>query len=331
MATAYFAFSAYYMLRHGPRTRFSVMLGCIFVWWAFSNAKDIVLAIPGWHDEQMQNIITLIDGWSAVTFACLLFELSMPGWVTLKRIALLAMPFAAFSLAYVICRSSVITDIYIGFLMTFGLLVSLVGYHKAKGYIRYAYENYSNVDDIDITWVRRVCLMAIPIQMLWAFVSLVVDKTADSMFYIVTIGVWQSVVHYCRDLKQVAVNVEQTEEAAKPGMRAYPFASELERIVEEDRLYENPNLSLADLTTRIGTNRTYLSDYFSNVKRVTFYDYINELRINRISVPLLTEHPEYTMEYIATKSGFNSLSTFRRAFKKFTGKTPKDFRTGSEG
>jgi AraC-like DNA-binding protein len=39
----------------------------------------------------------------------------------------------------------------------------------------------------------------------------------------------------------------------------------------------------------------------------------------------MQEHPEYTLEYIAAESGFSSISTFRRAFYKFTGKAPSQF------
>ncbi len=37
-------------------------------------------------------------------------------------------------------------------------------------------------------------------------------------------------------------------------------------------------------------------------------------------------HPEYTLEYIAEQSGFNSISTFRRVFIKFNGKNPSQWR-----
>ena len=61
------------------------------------------------------------------------------------------------------------------------------------------------------------------------------------------------------------------------------------------------------------------------MKGTTFYDYVNALRIHKKSVPLMQEHPEYAFDYIARQSGFNSLSTFQRAFRKYTGTTPGKF------
>ena len=152
------------------------------------------------------------------------------------------------------------------------------------------------------------------------------------LYYGSTIVMWQMIIHYSYQLKPVTMEqqqdagttmtLQQTESAYK-----YSFAGELERIVEEEMLYLKPDLSLEDLANRVLTNRTYLSDYFNKVKHTSFYDYINSLRIHKKSVPLMQQHPEYTLEYIAAKSGFLSISTFRRAFRKLTGKSPGQYRS----
>jgi len=108
--------------------------------------------------------------------------------------------------------------------------------------------------------------------------------------------------------------------------RDYGFANNLRTIMEEEKIYLNPALQLEDIARRLNTNRTYLSEYFNNVLGHTFYDYINSMRIEKKSIPLMEEHPEYTLEYIARQSGFNSLATFRRAFTKYTGMQPRRYR-----
>jgi YesN/AraC family two-component response regulator len=79
------------------------------------------------------------------------------------------------------------------------------------------------------------------------------------------------------------------------------------------------------LAQEIGTNRLYASNYLNQAKGITFYDYINQLRITEVSIPLMKEHSEYTLEHIAIQSGFKSISTFRRAFVKLTGENPSNY------
>ena len=54
-------------------------------------------------------------------------------------------------------------------------------------------------------------------------------------------------------------------------------------------------------------------------------------RIERVSLPMMQEHPEYKLEHVAEKSGFGCVSTFRRAFVKYTGQMPGQGMTVHEG
>ena len=58
-----------------------------------------------------------------------------------------------------------------------------------------------------------------------------------------------------------------------------------------------------------------------------FPEYINELRIKEAKE--LLNNPDYKrfkIAFISRECGFNSLSAFNAAFKKFTGLTPSGFR-----
>ena len=61
-----------------------------------------------------------------------------------------------------------------------------------------------------------------------------------------------------------------------------------------------------------GTNRTYLSRYFNRQNGQTFYDYVNSYRIQYAEN--LLKSTNFPLPEIAIKSGFNSISTFRRVF-----------------
>ena len=87
---------------------------------------------------------------------------------------------------------------------------------------------------------------------------------------------------------------------------AYNFIKRFEECIYEEQIYLNPKLTLTDLALKVGTNRTY------HELKKTFFDFINSLRLDFATQLLLNTN--LTLEVIAEKSGFNSLSTFRRYF-----------------
>ena len=101
ISTAFFAiFALHILFWRKRRTHFQTVLGIIMAIWAVSNAKDIILTFPGMYTHEVLNWIMIIDGWSALTYTVLVFEVVMPRWTTTLRLALLAFPFAVFTLLY---------------------------------------------------------------------------------------------------------------------------------------------------------------------------------------------------------------------------------------
>ena len=83
-------------------------------------------------------------------------------------------------------------------------------------------------------------------------------------------------------------------------------------------------LSLDDVAGATGISRYYVSHLFKELLNTTFVGYVNELRLNRAAMLLLTT--DTPIIEIAALSGFNNLSNFNRAFKLHFGKTPSAYR-----
>ena len=97
----------------------------------------------------------------------------------------------------------------------------------------------------------------------------------------------------------------------------------LAKALSEEKFFLNSNLSIEQLARLVGTNRTYLGQYF-RVNGSNFYSYVNTLRIN-YAIELMKEGGT-TLSEIAVESGFNSLRTFRRIFVEQKGCAPSEWK-----
>lgn len=100
----------------------------------------------------------------------------------------------------------------------------------------------------------------------------------------------------------------------------------IEQVVGEQRLYLQPDLSLSDVAQRLKTNTSVLSAAINQNFGKNFNDFVNYYRVEEVKRQLKNpENSHLSLLGIALECGFNSKSTFNRAFKKFTGKSPKEF------
>ncbi|MBL1435422.1 MAG: helix-turn-helix domain-containing protein [Rhodobacteraceae bacterium] len=104
--------------------------------------------------------------------------------------------------------------------------------------------------------------------------------------------------------------------------RAKRIAAKIESAMQMDLLYRNPNLSLWDLSKHISVTSHYVSQTLNTNLGRSFFEYVNSWRI-KDAVTRLTTTDETTL-MIALDVGFNSRSSFYKAFKRETGKTPRD-------
>jgi len=102
------------------------------------------------------------------------------------------------------------------------------------------------------------------------------------------------------------------------------LARQLNELMESKQLYLNPDLTVAALSTELGTNRTYVSNLINQFLRTTFSAYVNAYRVKHAKNLLL--ETDDTIEDIFQASGFQSRTTFWRAFAQEVGCTPKEFR-----
>ena len=90
--------------------------------------------------------------------------------------------------------------------------------------------------------------------------------------------------------------------------------------------YREPELSLADLARRLHTNPVVLSQVINAGLGRNFNDFVNEYRVDECKRQVVNPaNAHLSLLGIALDCGFNSKATFNRAFRKFTGQSPKEY------
>lgn len=99
------------------------------------------------------------------------------------------------------------------------------------------------------------------------------------------------------------------------------YMEELLLYVQEHYLQD---LSLSSLAEHVGLTESYCSKYFKQSIGTSFLEYITTRRVSHAQ--RLLKYTNYSITEIMADSGFSSIQTFNRVFKKYTGETPTEFR-----
>ncbi|WP_024772749.1 helix-turn-helix domain-containing protein [Aquimarina macrocephali] len=99
----------------------------------------------------------------------------------------------------------------------------------------------------------------------------------------------------------------------------------LTKLMNEKKLYANPNLKLSDVSFELNILPHTLSQFLNDNLNKSFPFFVNEYRVKKAEEILLSNN-KLTIEAIGNECGFKSNSTFYSAFKKMKGVTPAKFK-----
>lgn len=95
--------------------------------------------------------------------------------------------------------------------------------------------------------------------------------------------------------------------------------------LETEKIYKDPELSLAKAADTIKSNEKYVSSAISSYAKTNYSNFINSYRIHEAKI-LIYENNNLNINEVMYACGFNSRTTFYDAFKKQTGMSPKQFK-----
>lgn len=110
------------------------------------------------------------------------------------------------------------------------------------------------------------------------------------------------------------------------GMEEMKLYFRMKELIEQEKLYLDPDLSLKDVADRLHTNTKYLSQVVNHHAGQNFQQFINTYRVEDAKRKILDEsNNNLTLFGIARQCGFKNKSTFYKVFKESVGTTPKKF------
>lgn len=239
-------------------------------------------------------------------------------------------------------------NVWVFNILTMLWLVSIVlwAFVVMRRHDRMLYFHYSNVESRRTTWLVYVLLWAFVVYPMYELV-LVNDKYADVvcvLYSVSMVAVYAVVsrfifVHTCssetmvESLGSFDTTIPSTDaEAEQPSAQVKKYFSDsqlrqmkdtLRQLMEEEKLYRDPDLCVDSLVKRMGTNASYFYYFMRDVIGASFFDYVNEYRINEAKQLLLQGEK---VDAVAEQVGYNSSNVFRRVFKKMTNMTPSEWR-----
>ena len=247
-----------------------------------------------------------------------------PVWPALVAL----IPFVTLGGAYMAFPSILIEQITAAYLVLLGLLFTVHMIFAIRQYGRWLNDNYANLENKKV-WLCQA--VALGCMLLFVLYVLAVDMVLIWFIHIIELVLVGLLLWRVETLPLLAQN---TAEPSPNPQHLTPTSTistidleQIDRLLKEHcvatQLYLQHELSLQDLAQAIGTNRSYLSQYFSR-KSITYNTYINNLRIDyfiKRYQELTAARQAVVAQELAYESGFSSYRTFSRAFTQRMGQS----------
>lgn len=367
----------------GRNNRSRILLATIMLLWGLPyvvRVLGIVLDLPLLNFMRMgvMNPFLLLCGNLYLIFLLLYpVEVVRPGWLNLKRTLGLLSPYLAISLFYFVimflleqkpmrldCMSLFLENItYFNVWYRIFMTLSVVGYlvilfrltwHYKKIYHQWCLNNYSNDENMNISWLRQYGLGVVLIGVAYFAVlfdgralSFVVHNLVVQCFFAYTLykGLFhdnpytENFFSHTLNEEDACLDAELNEEQLFPEKNVFlegnestflkrmsVYHDEVANWMTSKKPYLNPDFKLADVSDILPLNRTYISRVFNEGFGKSFSDVVRDYRIREAEWMLLNRK-DIPVGQIGELCGFSSPSVFHRAFvQSHDGLTPNRYR-----
>ncbi len=194
---------------------------------------------------------------------------------------------------------------------------------------------------IQTKWLKKLLLFGVFICCIWGVLVFTSQLYQTSTFdNFIKYFLWLSMslliywlgylgIYYTGIFKQ-RIEIRKKDQSIKRDKQAHNINAtftEIKTLIQTEKLFKNPHLSLSFLSEKLQLNESYISQLFSENSLENFSEFTNKLRVKDVKKSLKDNSFScYTIVAIGLEAGFNSKSAFYAAFKKEVGTTPTMYR-----
>lgn len=191
----------------------------------------------------------------------------------------------------------------------------------------------------DIQWLKNLLHVFLGLTVLFLITIIIkfrpVSYTVDLISYILFIPLilftyWLGASTFIRQKKMGAEDVEAYNKTPAKiyftEADAALYHLRLINLMTNHHLYLDPLLKLDVLAAKLNLTERSISNLLNQHIGKNFNDFVNQYRVDAAKIKLADQNfNQYTIAAIAYECGFNSLATFQRCFKQFSGITPSQY------
>jgi AraC-like DNA-binding protein len=197
--------------------------------------------------------------------------------------------------------------------------------YLVRNYHKQIKESYSNFDDSQIMVLYLIPSAGLLIRILQG--SFIVFHTDIWMHIDYILVIYAALIIYI-GYRQPKVYLQPVDlsQKSKKKVSDQTIIERLAQLIETEKIYKDPKISLTDLALKLDVNPRKLSTFLNTQLNLSFFNYINSLRIEEAKKMLSDNQSDKNVLEILYEVGFNNKSAFNRVFKESTGLTPTEYR-----
>ena len=230
------------------------------------------------------------------------------------------------------------SDLFEAGAMIATIVVLFIIIRKLNGYEASLFDTYANIESRSMRWLKNTMIASLILWVCWfvPFMSGYGSKS-QGLYYPLFLGLalvsyWLAYAMYSR--RDIFENNEILSEEAKLQSPVQELSQKTDEhyqnllsLIEEEKLFKNPDISMTLLAAKMKLSNGYLSQIINQKEGKNFFEFINAYRVEEVKRNLADPNfDHFSILGIGLEAGFKSKSTFNAVFKKMTGHTPTAYK-----